>query len=147
MASGYMFSHYWPGDGVQGVVVVPITQENYPYYFNSANVSMLGMGQLSWEAVRIRIIRALPARLRASWFALRTIWSKDFTRAVSVVDAIAKDPSSRNISQWGEINRLTVSNLHHGENTYRHLLASITLDGPKAALLAELAWQGHKKRS
>jgi hypothetical protein len=72
---GLFSAYYWPGDGVQGeIVVTPNTYTNYPYFFDG---SMIGMNLVlpkvprwarkvayaKWVGVR----RKLPDRLVALW--------------------------------------------------------------------------------
>lgn len=136
MASGYMFSHYFPGDGIVNTApTTPGNEQIHPYWFNGSFISSFPGFDWAW----------LKIRLKATKLALKAIWGGHFERSLGVVKAVAHDPSSRNISTWGEINRLTVSNPGHGENTYRHLMAQIQIGGPDAGLLAELAYRAYRK--
>jgi hypothetical protein len=134
---GLFSAYYWPGDGVQGeIVVTPNTYTNYPYFFDG---SMIGMNLVLPKVPRWA---RKVAYLVALWMVCRLIFSKDFTRASEVVREIAVDPSSRNLSTWGEINRATVSNQAWGENMYRALAARVKFGAgdPNASTLLEVAY-------
>jgi len=154
MASGYMFSHYWPGDGVQNQA--PPTQVyNYHYpWFNHTTVGFLGYGTVDKRALAKKlkglwlkhIWRNFPTRLIATFLALKLIWSPSFTVADWAIREIAQDPASRDLNTWGELGRAKISNAKEGENLWRNFAARLKLNHPKAGPLTELAWLAWKAR-
>lgn len=154
MASGYMFSHYWPGDGLVGSA--PPTQV-YPYHFpwfNHTTVGMFGAGALDTRSFKKRlkgawvkhIWRRFPLRWIATFYALRLIWSPSFSVANWAVRQTAQEPESRSFFTWGEINQRAVSNPAQGENIYRNFSARLKINMPLSGPLLELAWIAWKKR-
>lgn len=95
-----------------------------------------------------RIIRSIPYRMLVLWYFFRAYFSRDFREAVFTVRMIARDPLSRHLDTWGEINRLTVSNPKQGENMYRHFAARLLLDrpSPMSGVLVELAYLAYRRK-
>lgn len=151
MASGYMFSHYWPGDGAGGEP--PAAAGGYPAW--QAGI-VVGMNFVPldpywkawfWEKWE-RFLRWLPLRVWMLIYFLRAWFSPDLEGAVDVVVDVAHDPSTRNLDSWTLINRKTVSNPQWGENMYRALAARVEFGSgePEAALLLELAYLAYKRK-
>ena len=157
MASGYMFSHYWPGDGVEGETPVTDLTYTYPYWFDPSTLGSLGTPPHLPRRIRKRILgwwvknvkRRLPLRLVVLYNLLKLVFSPKFTQAYEIVKAVAHDPSSRDLKYWGHINRLAVSNPKWGENAFRGMSARLRMgtgDLTDYAVLVELAYLGLKRR-
>lgn len=116
MASGYMFSHYWPGDAA-----VPVVPDSDPYPQRQSAVLTL-YGGLWVLPVLSPLFRA---RLKATWRSLRLIFSADFTRARQIVYDVAHTPQmgAADRRAWGEIGYYMGKQPGVGENIYRKLLA------------------------
>jgi hypothetical protein len=97
-----------------------------------------------WE----RIARRIPARWWAFYYAWIALRSPEFEKALGTVREISQDPSSRSLSTWGDINRLTVSNQQWGENMYRGLAARVKMGSrkPETSLLVELAYLAYRRK-
>jgi hypothetical protein len=156
MASVYMFSHYWPGDGAGGGVVAEAGQ--YPAWqagvvIGSFPYLALPPALLRRWRKRIRgwaekAYRRLPTTVVMLPFLWQLIRSDDFRKAYRIVRKISHDPSTRNLCHWTEVNRLTATQPQWTENMYRGLAARIEFGShePIASLLIELAYLAYKRK-
>jgi hypothetical protein len=150
-------SHFWPGDGVETEQPVSITGGQYPYWFDGSTV---GVGYVPIRFSRKRIKgalislyrRFLPERL---FILLKVAWlllTPDFEQARRVVRDVAKDPTSRSMKFWPEIQVALTRDPHVSENTWRatkatfDLAACSTLPRPDQRTLLELALLAYKVR-
>ena len=169
MPTGAFASHYWPGDGEGPQPPGPSEGgQVYPYWFDPSVVGFLGLAgwrlplprkRFWWEKYHkkvkgflIHLYRRLPVRLKVLGMLLPLVFSSEFTLAVGVVQSVARDPSTRKLKYWADIDRQTVSNAVVGENVFRSLAATSRLTPLTSQLtrqqrevLIELAWMGVKK--
>lgn len=153
MASAYMFSHYWPGDGVQGELPPAATGwQGLPpsliagttllwllSVWPDAVVVMAAVpafpwplsalwARLTWWAAR-QLWRRLSLRYRLLWTLWRLLGSDAFLKAQEIVSTVATTPGMRDRSTWGEIGRWAGAYPGLGENVYRHLRAAALWEG------------------
>lgn len=154
MASAYMFSHYWPGDGVGGSTPPPSTGTGYSraaafavggtsaflfllaaLYQPAFGVFWAGVAPLPWPLLRSWVWAGLCASARASWPYLslrwRVLWrvvqvlySPEFESARDAVQQVAVAPDMRTRKVWGEIGQRVGRVPGIGENVFRHLAAT-----------------------
>ena len=149
MASAYMFSDYWPGDGVGPEVPADGRPGGYPWWFDGSAVGMFWL-PLRWKLILGMFegwLRALPHWVWALVYLIKAFRSGAFAQALDAVRDVAHDPSTRGPKYWANIDRLAVSNQRDGENTYRSLMARVRFKdrSPEAALLLELAYLSYKR--
>lgn len=153
MASAYMFSHYWPGDGVGGTPP-PATGSGYSplHYGLTAGVVVLwwlvallqppvGAWALAalplpwpvlrswllaaWARLRPWVWRHCSLRVRLLWVVADLLYRDDaFTRACLAVQHVAVEPGMRERRVWGEIGQRVGQVPGVGENVFRHLAAT-----------------------
>lgn len=154
MASGYMFSHYWPGDGaLGGVTVVP--HYDYPYWFDGATLGMnlvLPTLPRKWQKriihYRKQIWRWVPFRLQILLSVLKLLFSPDLKLAQAAVYDISQNLTTRNMRKWNAVMAERVNadpNVH--ENVSRFLAAADLMpkmDRVKRDTLLQLAWMRQK---
>ena len=145
MASGYMFSHYWPGDGASP----PVEESTDSYPQRQSAVATL-YGGLWFVPALSPLFRQ---RMKAAWRALRLIFSADFAKATQIVYDVAHTPmmGAADKRAWGEIGQYMGRQPGAGENIYRHLLAAQKW-GPepnggreRRDSVLQLAYLGYKK--
>lgn len=157
MPTGAFQSQYWPADAVAPPSGATPGNYAHPYRHDGAYVgAFLPFFSLSRGTKKrlfhswIKLKRLIPNRWLAAFSLIKLLFSDSFNLALAEVERVAKDPSTRNIEKWGEINRLTVSNPNEGENVYRHLSAVIGLPSsiPRQhrSLLVDLAWDSIRQK-
>lgn len=173
MASAYMFSHYWPGDGQVNEPPVTTVVDTYPMWkigstsFFALLLLMADPGAVAVAgALGVTIPRVWQKRLTGWWIrgyrdwvperlyvlvrVLRFLVSEDYQRARAAVRVVAVSGLS-NKKLWGLIGQRAAQDPHLAENLYRHLYA-VDVIGPLPAgrqarnLLLELAWLALKER-
>lgn len=154
MASAYMFSHYWPGDGITSG---PSPSTNTGW-FSAPSLGAAGIGFLwflllfmqpglaavppflpgdlrpwLWRMLTWAVTRMwpwLPLRWRLVWRVILVLHSPGFERARTAVQTVAVTPGMRTKHVWGEIGQRVGQLPGVGENVFRHLRATELMGEP-----------------
>lgn len=145
MASGYMFSHYWPGDGEEGEA--PEAEDTYPQRQSAVHLLYAGLALLP-----------LPEnwwpKLKLLWLVAKLIFSPDFARAQQAVYEVSQTPgfNANDRKAWGQVGSYISTRPGVGENVHRKIVATMKMGLAKSGTremqdtLLQLAYVAHKRK-